>query len=130
MKLPRPGRRDAAASASAPGVLRAVVVYTALRFGCFAFAFLVAAAIIIPSTTGAAGPRILICAVIAILASVPLSLVLGRRRRDDLTAALLAQRLVREDQDREYDARVRAARRSSASAHPEGAGTDRRGQDH
>lgn len=96
--------------------MKAFLTYTALRFGFAAFAFLVAAAIIIPSTTGGAGERLLICALIGVAASVPLSYVLGRRRRDDLTAALLTQRIVREDQDREYDERVRAARRRNTSA--------------
>ena len=114
MNVFRPTERDP--GTPPPGVVKAFAVYTGLRAGFFAFAFLIAAAIVVPSTTGAAGPRILICAVIGLLASVPLSFFLGRRRRDDLTAALLAQRLVREAEDREYDERVRAARRGNPTA--------------
>lgn len=94
-----------------PTVTRAALLYTAVRIGLFGIVFLLAIALVLPSTTGPETTRVIVCALIAAAVSIPASFFLAKRLREDLTLSLLAAKEARDIKDREYDERVRAARR-------------------
>ncbi|MEE1940421.1 DUF4229 domain-containing protein [Streptomyces sp. TRM 70361] len=81
-----------AATGAATGgrMSRAVLRYTAMRLGIFAACFVVLAALayagIIPEAVGRANPLWLV--MLALIVSAPLSLVLLRRQRDEMSEGI------------------------------------------
>ena len=115
MKLPMPSRAPIDPASPVGSVPKTIALYSLLRLGTFVLAFCAAAGILLPSTSGPTAPRILLCAFIAAVLSVPLSLIFGRRLRMQVAAALEGARQVREQKDREYDERIRAGRRNAGT---------------
>jgi hypothetical protein len=109
MADPEPPAPAEAASAG-PRPLRALAVrYTALRLGIFAVCFALGVAIFVP-TAGAQRTSFLDAGLLAIVASIPAALVLGRNLRGEITDAIDAQRAVARAKADDDAARVEAAR--------------------
>lgn len=88
--------------------------YTGLRFGLAALCFVVALAVLVPTLGG--HPDVYFGAGLgALLASVPLSFVVGKGLRAELAAAVDAQRQGAAARRRDYDERIEAARRESTA---------------
>jgi len=93
------------------GLGAAFALYSLLRLGVFAVCSGAAAAVVLPLTgSGQLGSRLLACALVGAVVSIPVSLVLGRGLRADVAAGLERSRVERAGQREDYDARVRAVR--------------------
>lgn len=96
----------------------ATLRYTALRLAIFAGCLAASCAIVLPLTAGEGlARRLVLAAAVAAVVSVPLSLLLGRRLRAELAAALdsaAGRRRALVESDAE---RVRAARSTGERPH-------------
>lgn len=97
-------------------VAAATVRYTLLRVAVLLGCLAVALAVVLPLTGGEPlARRVLVAGLAAAVASVPLSLLVGRRRRAELAGALAEASRRRRAEAEDYAARVRAGREGGAA---------------